>query len=653
MRVTLAEFNLNYLNLSSAHDNTRNSKSIKEKVMDFNAIIILVLLSAVIVTQPCPMGDATTTKSIMKMERVKFYQKFMAKIWAEERFESCLLYGDLQASETLQIFLQILFEDLSTPILLQTTNSSFQIANIFNRNVLSLVRLEDFERELPKIGATLELLRQKRIILIGGEQQVTNADDQYLTKLFRLCETKKMLNVLVVDGDFWQTETYYSYTIFPHFRLERKHLETWNDLVFPPRLSNLHGYGIRTLPDLTAAWTFLYLQDGRVKVGGYLSCLLTIFAETINATLIYPMQVRVGEIINSTTIDNFMQNNLLDIPMKHIFLETANTIDMSSRPYGISDICIVAPVVWYHSVTDFLLTYFDGKFSALIFISYFTTIILLHLCIRLRRLRAGRPLHGCILASYLEPSYMAFNYGPAQPRGVQSLVTLKILISLSLVWFLCIQTHYAANLKTFVTKPVEMPVPKSWEDLNNVGIKVMMSRHFYSYKRFWCYESCARYERFLKISESQEITRKYMESLNTSYAYPTDLFTWHFIKFNMRSLSQRVFRWTDICLKRQTLQGFLLPPNSAFKDSLDLFLTRIADSGLANHWIEVTYAEAVRLKKINKLAFANRDWTQPIGMKSISFMWSMFAFGWTIALAVFICEIALAHWKKPLTRRNK
>ncbi|XP_039959570.1 uncharacterized protein LOC120774176 [Bactrocera tryoni] len=586
--------------------------------------------------------------------KLQSYKDFLAAINDEEYFENCLFYGEPRHSEVLNLFLRAATEHFRKPVIIQTVSKINQeISNRFNRDMLIVAQLTDLETVLSTLATTLERMRQKRIILSSAERLTHETVETYLRLVFRYCEAEKLLNVVVIFDDFSETKLFYSYSIFPSFELEVKMFGADGMAVFPRRMLDLQGYGIRTVPDQIFPWSFTYELDGQVKIGGYVQKLMEIYANYLNATLTYPVPILLNDVTISPRIGELVASNQLDIPTSRMFIEIAENFDEASIPFGVSSLHIMAPIVRHHSFWSFLAIY--GKWQHLTFwlLSFSSSVMLFCLCRRFQYMRVGRRFQKNFFAALLEPNYLSSNFGVVHPLRMQHLVTLRLIICVSAVCSLCLYTDFTAHLNTFMTKPTMVRNPKSWHDLDYDGHKVLFSKEFYAYVRMWCGEACAHIERSLEIIDSREKFGELQLGFNTSYAYPTDVFSWHLFKLQMLKLKQPIFRMTDICLKPRVFQCFFLPRNSIFKESLDLFLTRIVDHGLQEYLIYMTYLEAVRSGVIKSLTRGDHVLEQPLDMAYFSFMWPFFGFAWTLASIIFAIELVSVRWRKWIPRQKK
>lgn len=573
---------------------------------------------------------------------IQSYQNFLGKIYAEEMFESCLIYGEVHRNKTLALLLRITAEGFEKPVIFQNLNMSYQIADIFNRNILIIARLDSFEAELPVLADILDHMREKRIIFVDHEVGTISNTEQYLTKFFRLCEAEKMLNVVIIFADFTYTKMFYSYTIFPTFQLEKKSLSIGGVEVFPQRLKNLHGYGIRTIPDQIFPFSFAYELDGSIKVGGYLQKLLEAFAQSVNGTLAYPKHVVLDKLYFPASLLNMTRGNEMDIPMARMYLQVSKTFRTASKPFSISGLCVIAPIKWYYTFQDFYSMYSIRIYMTLTSIGVLTIYSLFYWCRRLQCLRAGRPCYKNLLLAITEPSNISLLVGAVHPAYPNRLLTLCILVFLSMVWTLCVHTQFSANLNTFVTEPTMMPNPSNWEDLNRNGHKILISVYNYQYIIQWCGKFCENLEKHLVLVETQEQSRQEIQKLNTSYAYLVDLFTWQFIQLRMRPLKKPLFRLTEMCVRKEIVYCLPLQPNSIFKNALNLFLTRIVDHGLKLFWVDAAYLEAISSGKMHNITYTDAE-LRPLDMDYISFAWPMFGYAWTIAIFIFVCEMVVGR----------
>ncbi|XP_039971186.1 uncharacterized protein LOC120782784 [Bactrocera tryoni] len=471
------------------------------------------------------------------------------------------------------------------------------------------------------LAKALNRIRQKRIILIATEPDLKSKRDEYLSQLFQLCEVEKMLNVVAIPVDFPQTKVFYSYTIFPKFHLEEKTFGSGGVEVFPRRLKNLHGYGIRSMPDQILPHSFAYELDGRVQVGGYLVKVLQTFATSINATLFYPLPIKINN-YDPVGVAKMSHDNVIDIPISSKFLLRMQDLNEGSSPFAISDVCLMTPIKWYRTIQSFYEAYADKTYFQIIIVSTIMTWTLCYCCRWLQYKLDGRPYHETVLSAFTDPNYLASHFELGKPARLPRLVTLRVIVVISMLWTLCVYTHFSANLNTFVTKPATVQNPKNWDDFNRHDFKILISANVYKYMFKLCGDFCENTEQSWVFVDTLDEFHHAFYNLNNNYAYPVDLFFWHFVELKMRSLKQPVFRLSDMCLRKRLLRAIHLPENSIFKEHLNLFLTRCADHGLYKVWLDSTHFEMEKLKIYSKIN-TTEHLTRPLDLAYFSILWKV------------------------------
>ncbi|XP_011200926.2 uncharacterized protein LOC105224517 [Bactrocera dorsalis] len=607
-------------------------------------ILLLFAILALIHVQSVEMTVFTdnTTNS-----ELQCYKDFLTAINAEENFENCLFYGEPSKSKMLNLFLRAITEHFWKPVIIQSASKTKQeIANRFSSDMLIIAQIgEDFETELSTLASTLERMRQKRIIIINTKPLTHQAVEPYLRQVFLHCESEKLLNVVGIFKDFPVTKIFHSYHIFPKFALEMKTFGAKHVTVFPRRMQDLQGFGLRTVPDQMFPWSFTYELDNQVKISGYLQKVVETYAKYKNATLSYAIPVIQNDVTAVDKIVELMKSNKLDIPASLKYSNNTTNFEDASRPLGFSGLFIITPIMWRNSFSSFLGIYGDRRQLTLSLFTSLSTIVLFYFCRRLQYARSARRFHKNFFAALLEPSYLSGNFTVKYAPSMQYLLTIRLITCVSAVYTIFVCTQFTANLNTFMTKPATARIPQSWDDLNEDGQKVLVSNRFYNYLRSWCDEAWTHSEHSLVFADSSKQVRDLLLAFNTSYAYPTDQFTWYYIKLQMRKLKQPIFRQTGFYLKQRVFHCFLLPRNSIFKESLDLFLLRIADHGLEEYWVDLTYMDAVRYDVIPSIKHPDSVLQKPLGMEYISFMWPLFGFAWTLAFCTFAVELVSVRWR--------
>ncbi|XP_049303034.1 uncharacterized protein LOC125776175 [Bactrocera dorsalis] len=270
------------------------------------------------------------------------------------------------------------------------------------------------------LAKALNHIRQKRIIIIAAKSDLKSKRDQYLTQLFQLCEAEKMLNVVVIPVDFPQTNVFYSYTIFPKFHLEEKTLGSGGVEVFPRRLKNLHGYGIRSMPDQILPHSFAYELDGRVQVGGYIVKIVQTFATSINATLFYPLPIKLKN-YDPVGVHRMSHDNVIDIPISNKYLLGMRDLNEGSSPFEISDVCLMTPIRWCRTIQSFYEVYTDETHFQMIIVFTIMILTLCYCCRWLQYKLDGRPYHATVLSAFTDPNYLACRFELSKPARLPRL----------------------------------------------------------------------------------------------------------------------------------------------------------------------------------------------------------------------------------------
>lgn len=168
-----------------------------------------------------------------------------------------------------------------------------------------------------------------------------------------------------------------------------------------------------------------------------------------------------------------------------------------------------------------------------------------------------------------ESNYYVSRFVLSQPPKLPRLITMRVLVFHSMIWTLCLFTHFSAFLKIFVIKPGIGPNAKNWNDFHRLDYKILFSTDSYQYVLRLCGVFCRNTEHSWMLENTLGRFSPifiYMVFI-TNYAYAVDLFLWHVVKLKMRLLKQPIFLLTDICL-----QTHLLPKNSIYFPNIELNL---------------------------------------------------------------------------------
>ncbi|XP_030078644.1 uncharacterized protein LOC115482785 [Drosophila hydei] len=220
-------------------------------------------------------------------------------------------------------------------------------------NMLGLVCLDIdlYQPMLNALSITLNHMREVPLVIqlcIKDSRQPNELE--VIRKILKQCQDLLIPNVLLLLSDFLNTRNLYAYQMFPTFRLLSQ-LYSARSLLYPYKLANLHGQIIRTRPDLSQPYVFMYKdRNGNEITTGMLWRLIMGFARQLNATLelsLDPATKQVSSIKNGYfKLLQHTQNGQIDVTSS-IFpmtISTKNTIAMFSFPVAISSWCTMLPV---------------------------------------------------------------------------------------------------------------------------------------------------------------------------------------------------------------------------------------------------------------------------------------------------------------------
>ncbi|XP_061394526.1 uncharacterized protein LOC133330073, partial [Musca vetustissima] len=539
------------------------------------------------------------TEDVHKHEiRFQLKQLFY-KVDRENRFDNCILIGreftikDVLVPEVLQ-------KNMGKSVLIQTFVHQFCNACLkLNKNFLIFIYWQygDEDKYVSFLSRVLQYKLQNRIILLAEHMSQAFASI-VVWHMLRACSKQKIINVIVLLGNFYEDPVFYAFEMFPEFEVVTKSFghDVGNNVeFFPNKMANLYGHKIRTYPDQMIPRSALHRnQYGQVVMKGYVVSFLEAFAQQINGSLSWPLFLQEDKPVFYQNIFDLAKADRFDIPAALVPALHANSSRIMSHLYEVRPWCIMVPIEKPHSYKEFIYRSMNLHFFLRFILSMLVLSIILELGTKVLHLQRNEQysitLDKLILNTKVFRGIFGWSF-KLQPRATKS---LKILYTVLFVRGLLVTVQFSAILQSFLTHPLTVPIT-NFQELRAANLKVVIFKNdldFIKQSRGYNYK---RFLSGLEIYSDYEKYRRLHSSFNTSYAYPVHYAQWYIYSTQQRSFSKPLFRLSRICLPNMGITGFVLPQNSLYLQPLNKFIIRAKEFGFNEYWLRLSYIELKRI----------------------------------------------------------
>ncbi|XP_037941258.1 uncharacterized protein LOC119674203 [Teleopsis dalmanni] len=451
----------------------------------------------------------------------------------------------------------------------------------------------DISENLEQLAEKLHHMRYTRtIIYFKGPAH------NYVKSILEKCEDLQILNTLLVPFDFQKSRKYYSWEKFPFFEVKLHIFDEFQQTTyFPNKIKNLKGAILRAYPDRSIPNSFIYTnKKGEVILSGYIGKFVKNFAQNINATLEFPYSndnstVFYRQILHTVGNGSFDIGVTLSVPQN--FIEQG----LHSYPFEFVKWMPMLPllkdldtseVFFYMSSTEIILTLF--------------TLFLIYSVLLTYNEVFYKPLKDVNFINFIfNEKGICGIVGSSFKTQKEPLLNLRIVYMSIFLTGLVFNSMYGAHLNTFFTKPLPAKQIKSFDDLLDGPVKIMIAEqevHVFNVnpgKHFW-----PKYHSgFVVVPMFQDFI-KTRDSLNTSYGYPVTSTFWPMIEEQQSLFTRKLFQIVDN-MYFVPFSHFSVPlqENSIYKEHVDVYVFNAQDSGLLRHWISTSFRDLVKLRRMS------------------------------------------------------
>ncbi|XP_017864574.1 PREDICTED: uncharacterized protein LOC108614863 [Drosophila arizonae] len=365
------------------------------------------------------------------------------------------------------------------------------------------------------------------------------------------------------------------------------------DAIYVEQFANMRGLPIRAEPDQEGPRAFVYHNPstGGYEIKGFLSNLITSFAERVNATVKLRDDIGLGQKMHFNNIMQLVRLNQLDIAATLATTMDFGRNDYLTYPYIHSSYCFMIPVPAQLDYKE-IYTIIVQPLVAGVLIILFLIFSLLYIysqdlnwrrCSLIEMLLNDRCLRGLL--------------GHAFPMPAQPSRHLKAICMLICFASIMTTTMYESYLQAYYTHPPHEMMLRSFEDILTSRYKIAVERERAIH---WVFENfnltTTNAHRVLLFDDWQELIRL-RETFNDSFIYPVTDLRWLSLQEEQKYFRGPVFYYSeDVCIKRFILLALPVRLHLPYLQLFERHILAMQEFGLLQFWMSNSFNEMVRLK---------------------------------------------------------
>ncbi|XP_064552859.1 uncharacterized protein LOC135438462 [Drosophila montana] len=539
-------------------------------------------------------------------------------------------------------------ESLQTPVVQLDEHANYFLYDKHSSLVLSVVYLigMDLDENESLLNALVTNLRLMTISRVVFMVQIGEANETFLYKLFTYCWKMNLLNVLAVFENYEATNTFYSYTPFPSYQLEQRVYDP-SSTIFPERLKNLYGYGVRIIiGGATPRIILYYNKQGDIIYRGTLGHFMDVFQQKLNCTLTQPFPVKPNVLVPSTELVAAVRNGTVDLSLAITFPDQLNMRPFT-YPYEQLNWCLMLPVEADIPHADYYVNVFELQaflltLSALVVISMTLSSVLKHHGYSVQLYEFI--LHDNCLRGALGQSFYEVRRASLHLRA--------IYVQICLLGFL-LTAWYNSYFSAYVTSTPKEPPYRTYDDILASNLKVAAWESEYN-ELIGRLTEFRKYAPMFLVEPSFSKFIRMRDTFDTKHGYMMTSSKWVVINEQQNIFSQPLFRMrNDFCFFNNIPLGFPVHENSIYKQPIQRLIMELSDSGLTSYWTSKGFSELVEAGELQYLDHSMRREFRAMQLQDLEYVWYGFAFMVLFSTTVWLLELFLNRLRRRCQRRHK
>ncbi|XP_068152806.1 uncharacterized protein [Drosophila tropicalis] len=487
------------------------------------------------------------------------------------------------------------------PVLIWRSRSIVHLQSFISEELLVMACLQalQWRSELQGLAQSLNFVRQAKIII----EMDTSYDKDLANAILTFCLQQDMINADMIFSDFAETRIVYVFEAFPSFAMKKQEFVANSSWLYPNKMLDLKGYGLRTLPDLSEPNTILYHDaNGQPRLLGYVWDMVKEYACKRNAHLKLISKPVEGKTLTHIQLMDLARDRSLDIAasVQPMTLRYQDRTSQYAYPVHCSSWCTMIPMEQGIELRD--LYAWTVPVQTMIFLGF---IVLMHQLLHNRWLRL---------------------------RRLQAIGWLVLAALLSL-------NFKGRILGLFVVPPLESPID-SFQAMASSKVRIFGNRAEYNSYDF---DMRTKFSTVFRLSDSPSELIRLRNSLNISYAYTVTHTKWQLYAEQQAHSSRPLFRYsTDLCYYEMTPFALVIPENSPHRAPLHSFTLAVVESGLFDHWVAKSFYYMVEAGRLHmKDLFPERQ-AHSVSLNDLIYVLQSYLVGMASSVVLFLLEICVS-----------
>ncbi|XP_037729605.1 uncharacterized protein LOC119560304 [Drosophila subpulchrella] len=517
-----------------------------------------------------------------------------------------------------------------------------RIKGTFNSRALAIICIGKYSHIdlLDKVAEAFENMRQRRIILWTQIKPTK----EFLKQISKKSTEFNFLNIVVLKDSPKGELSCHRLNPFPNAHFDRvENIWNFNGSFFKDSQFNFQGKTATIKHDYN--WS---LKTGE-QHKNLLKFPITRIEDwdVIGFALKYNLTLQFLE-------ETLSGNDHFDIQLRKRIMTKNDISELTDyvNPFCSSSIVVVVPCGNYMSFQDVLQQSGIQKWISYI-ITVYVICVLIEVFVVKVTLRISGKAHRLTIPNPLVNLY-AFRaiLGLPFPEPRRSSLSLRQLFWAIIIFGMVFSSFINCKLSAILTKPFYRPQVTNFEELRESGLVILMDELTND---------------FIGTELNTEFYRRYMlrkkilpflERIKLLYLfngnYATIMFSDNWQSFDAHQRSRGVQAYCsskELIVAENWPRMPILVNNSLYHRPLSRFLTTMQESGIYQHWAKKI--PKILEKKVNQTIIPNiRGQKRALSIEQFQWLWYLLVMGYSTSLVVFLGEVFIKKWIKPIGNRD-
>ncbi|XP_017958390.2 uncharacterized protein LOC108652706 [Drosophila navojoa] len=413
------------------------------------------------------------------------------------------------------------------------------------------------------------------------------------------------------------------------------------DSIYVEQFANMRGLPIRTEPDQEGPRAFVYHNPstGEYEIKGFLSNLITSFAERVNATVKLRDDIGLGQKMHFNNIMQLVKQNQLDIAVALATTMEFGRQDYLTYRYMHSSYCFMIPVPAQLDYKDIYIAIMHPLVACVLIVLFviFSLLYIYSQDLNWRRFS--------LIDMLLNDRCLRGLLGHAFPMPAQPSRYLKGICMLLCFASIMTTTMYESYLQSYFIHPPHEMMLRSYEDILNSRYKIAVQRETALH---WVFEkfnlTTTNAHHVVLFDDWQEFIR-IREAFNDSFIYPVTDLRWFSLEEQQKYFRGPVFYFSeDVCIKRFLLLALPVRLHLPYRQLFERHILAMQEFGILQFWMANSFNEMARLKVASRKDYSHPE--EPEGQLYITDLTHILIFYLAAQLLACICFVLELCWAR-------